>query len=267
MKALIVAREEFDLSELSEGFARFGFEVATAPSATFALSFLERYHPDVTICMDDLDDMSGTELHGIVREDNSLNDIAFVLLVNRNVYEPQLGENDLMLSAESSISKLVRLAQRQVLRLNHNLQFERDPLGLTQEFMPPTLADTKIEDIGTATLTGMEPEALFSWLASENRSGRLAIASGESAGELVVVEGKPSHAEFKNKTHDKRGQEIPNHQAQNGELAAKNLLGLLRQKPAGLSLKFERLEPNDPQLRKVTIRTSLAELVAMKARA
>jgi CheY-like chemotaxis protein len=74
MKALMVMPSML-LSSVPDAFAKAGFKIHLAENATFALTMLERDQPDLIVSSDELGDMSGRDLHEIVRSDPAMNSV------------------------------------------------------------------------------------------------------------------------------------------------------------------------------------------------
>jgi CheY-like chemotaxis protein len=110
MKALMVMPSML-LSSVPDAFAKAGFKIHLAENATFALTMLERDQPDLIVSSDELGDMSGRDLHEIVRSDPAMNSVTFILLDGTPQQKITDSAKDLELSWMTSASEIVKAAK------------------------------------------------------------------------------------------------------------------------------------------------------------
>lgn len=70
-KILLVDSNVFFATRLSDALTREGFEVVTTQNAAYALTMLERFHPNALMCAMDLREMPAQEVARILRADPS----------------------------------------------------------------------------------------------------------------------------------------------------------------------------------------------------
>lgn len=90
-----------------------GFHCRLVSSGLYALTMLERQQPTLVICGSSLDDMQGAELLEIVRSDDHLREVGFILLTERRSdggdgAPASATERDVQLDAASPVDALVR---------------------------------------------------------------------------------------------------------------------------------------------------------------
>lgn len=83
-KVLIVDADARSRGALEEALIEAGYEVAAAPSGSFAVTMLEWERPDVVVSSAHITDMDGYELFGLVRTDPTTIDTPFLLLAGAN---------------------------------------------------------------------------------------------------------------------------------------------------------------------------------------
>ena len=125
MKALVVMDSSLETLELCDELTRVGLYTQHAPSGLYALTMLERERPNLVVCGEDLGDMDGQELLGIVREDTSMNDVAFILLSGDAVEEL---ENNLLLPKGTPIGEVAYRAEL-MLGMDHPTLDETAPVA------------------------------------------------------------------------------------------------------------------------------------------
>ena len=79
-KVLLVDGEGERRRPVAETLGEAGFEVAEAASASVALTTLEWNRPDVVVSREDVPELDGYELCGIIRSDPSTKSLPFLLL-------------------------------------------------------------------------------------------------------------------------------------------------------------------------------------------
>ena len=209
-----------------------GFHCRLVSSGLYALTMLERQQPTLVICGSSLDDMQGAELHDIVRSDEQLREVGFILLSERHgggdAPLASASERDVRLDAASSIDALVRAS----LLLS-------DPVSAPQAF----------GELGDVLLSGSLDVFDFGGLLMLIRAGRkcglLHLLVAENRALFVIVRGRLVHAEAGGKL---------------GEAALAWLWPQLSRDAASL-FAFEGLEPAALTRYPVTITRSLENIL------
>jgi CheY-like chemotaxis protein len=83
-KVLLVDAREESREALGQALREVGYEVAMAPSGSFAVTMLEWECPDLVVSCAKVDDMDGYELFTLVRKDPTTMDTPFLLLAGRD---------------------------------------------------------------------------------------------------------------------------------------------------------------------------------------
>lgn len=83
-KILLVDAREESREALGHAFREVGYEVAVAPSGSFAVTMLEWECPDLVVSCAKVEDMDGYELFTLVRRDPTTMDTPFMLLAGRD---------------------------------------------------------------------------------------------------------------------------------------------------------------------------------------
>ncbi len=81
-KVLLVDGETERSRTMAEALGAAGFDVAEAASASVALTTLEWNRPDVVVSQEDVPELDGYELCGIIRSDPGTNALPFLLLTS-----------------------------------------------------------------------------------------------------------------------------------------------------------------------------------------
>jgi CheY-like chemotaxis protein len=223
MKALMIMPDML-ASTVPDAFAKAGFKVQLSESGVFALTMLERDKPEVIVCADHLGDMSGREMHEIVRSDASLNEVLFILL-DGAAEEKLLDSNkDLELSWMTSAGDIVRNAKDLLslsMNTTHSAQVSSKPaaeklgthlaMGMPDSrSVSPRLNTTRDKSIFQTENT-MKPRAvgasgtleiftLFDLavsLTSNLKVGILHIRIAKEEGSIFFYKGALTHAELK----------------------------------------------------------------------
>lgn len=159
-----------------------GFHCRLVSSGLYALTMLERQQPTLVICGSSLDDMQGAELLEIVRSDDHLREVGFILLSDRlnsgDVAPASATERDVQLDAASPPGALVRAS----LLLS-------DPASASRAF----------GELGNVLLSGSLDVFDFGGLLMLIRAGRkcglLHMMIAENRALFVIVRGRLVHAE------------------------------------------------------------------------
>lgn len=232
MKAMIVSPDPERIKSLESPLRQNDFTVEIAPTAMHAASILERSQPDVIICEAELTDMSGCDLHEIVRGDPSLVTTGFILLVTGKPAAFEMRKHDLVMDPASNPNDVALIAKRLVQEVLNQVHTE---VRASQERAP---------SIG-GSLDDADLLNLVQWLAKSNSTGKLLIHMDGAYGAIYFAQGRPTHAEYNGRI---------------GEEAVIRLFGQASHAVQG-HFSFEKLEPDALDLQTRTIRKSLFQLL------
>ncbi|RIH82672.1 hypothetical protein Mlute_02420 [Meiothermus luteus] len=226
MKALILTSQPTQGASLKESFALSGFEARIEDSALYAMTLLERNHPDVIVSAPTLSDLSGLEFFELVRSDPQLALVPFILL--SDTPPAQTGEFDLVLPTHTPAAEVVRSAYRLILELTRKTHGAEASNAGIQGY----LGDMNLFE-------------LAQWLAKSAKTGRLRLDIGGERATWLFSKGQLVHAEYGEKT---------------GEDAVLHLL-LKAEKVKQGRFQFEPLSEADFFLEPITIRKSTDQLL------
>ncbi|WP_027881814.1 DUF4388 domain-containing protein [Meiothermus rufus] len=230
MKALILTNQPKRGIALKDSFALSGFEVQVEESALYAMTLLERNHPDVIVSTATLSDLSGREFFELVRADPQLALVPFVLL---DEHAPaQAGELDLVLPPSTPVAEVVRQAYKLILELTRKTHTSEPHNPVAQHGIQGRLGDLSLFE-------------LAQWLAKSNKTGRLSVEIEGERASWLFNKGQLIHAEYAGKS---------------GEDAVLHLLLRAENQPKGY-FHFEPLTEADFFLEPVTIRKTTDQLL------
>ncbi|MEY4531023.1 MAG: hypothetical protein RLZZ156_1744 [Deinococcota bacterium] len=232
MKAMIVSADQNRVRSLESPLRINDFEVEIAPTAMHAASILERSQPDVIVSECELSDMTGCDLHEIVRGDPSLVTTGFILLAAEKPAEFEMRKHDLVMNPNSNPNDVALIAKRLVQEVFNQVHSE---VRASQERAP---------SIG-GSLDDADLLNLVQWLAKSNSTGKLLIHMDGAYGGIYFSQGRPTHAEYNGRI---------------GEEAVIRLFGQASHAVQG-HFSFEKLEPDALDLQTRTIRKSLFQLL------
>jgi CheY-like chemotaxis protein len=232
MRALVVTGDTERAAKLKYQLGALGFSVEHAGSAMYATSMLERSQPDVIVSEVELSDMSGMDLHEIVRGDPSLMATGFVLLADTLPDGMELRRHDLLMPPTAHVNDIALICKRLVQEVMQQLHLE-------------TKASAEREPSIGGSLDDADLLNLVQWLAKSNSSGKLSIEMDGARGAIYFLHGRPTHAEY--------GGRI-------GEEAVIRLFGQAGHAVTG-SFSFEKFETDSLELQTKTIRKSLFQLL------
>ncbi len=173
MKALILTSQPTQGASLKESFALSGFEARIEDSALYAMTLLERNHPDVIVSAPTLSDLSGLEFFELVRSDPQLALVPFILL--SDTPPAQTGEFDLVLPTHTPAAEVVRSAYRLILELTRKTHGAEASNAGIQGY----LGDMNIFE-------------LAQWLAKSAKTGRLRLDIGGERATWLFSKGQLS---------------------------------------------------------------------------
>ncbi|MFN3266162.1 MAG: DUF4388 domain-containing protein [Deinococcales bacterium] len=232
MKAMIVSADSSRISGLEAPLRQLGFLIELAPTAMHAASMLERAQPDVVISELELSDMTGCDLHEIVRGDPSLVATGFILLAAQKPSEFEMRKHDLVMNPQSNPQDIALIAKRLVQEVSNQVSHE---VRASQERTP---------SIG-GSLDDADLLNLIQWLAKSNSTGKLTIHMDGALGAIFFVQGRPTHAEY------------------NGRIGEEAVIRLFGQASHAINghFSFEKLDADALDLQTRTIRKSLFQLL------
>ncbi len=232
MKAMIVSSDSVRAKVLMHEMQFEGFQAEIAPSAMYATSILERSQPDVIVADLELSDLSGADLHEIVRGDPALKATAYILLADAKPEGLETNTNDIVLPCSSSSGEISLIAKRLVEEVMRQLHFEISMSSIREPSIGGSLDDADLLN-------------LLQWLAKSVSTGKLRIQLGEQNSFIYFMQGRPIHSE---------------HQGRIGEEAVLRLCTHANDSRNG-RFYFETLEPVSLELQTKTIRKSLFQLL------
>ncbi len=232
MKAMIVSSDTARAKILQLDMQLEGFFTEIAPSAMYATSILERSQPDVIVADNDLPDLTGADLHEIVRGDPALKATAYILLADTTPDGLETKNNDIVMPVNSTPSDISLIAKRLVEEVMRQLHFE------------VTMSSIREPSIG-GSLDEADLLNLMQWFAKANSTGKLRIVLGDQNSVIYFLQGRPIHAE---------------HQGRIGEEAVLRLCNHAGNSSNG-RFYFETLETVSLELQTRTIRKSLFQLL------
>jgi CheY-like chemotaxis protein len=229
---MIVSANLERIGSLETPLRHVDFAVEVAPTAMHAASMLERSQPDVVISECELSDMSGCDLHEIVRGDPSMVTTGFILLAAEKPPEFEMRKHDLVMNPNSNPQDIALIAKRLVQEVLNQVHNE---VRASQERAP---------SIG-GSLDDADLLNLVQWLAKSNSTGKLLIHMDGAYGAIYFVQGRPTHAEY------------------NGRIGEEAVIRLFGQASHAIQghFSFEKLEPDALDLQTRTIRKSLFQLL------
>jgi CheY-like chemotaxis protein len=232
VKAMIVSANTERVKGLEAPLRQVDFAVEVAPTAMHAATMLERAQPDIVISECELSDMTGCDLHEIVRGDPSLVTTGFILLAAEKPAEFEMRKHDLVMNPHSNPQDIALIAKRLVQEVLNQVHIE---VRASQERAP---------SIG-GSLDDADLLNLVQWLAKSNSTGKLAIHMDGALGGIYFVQGRPTHAEY------------------NGRIGEEAVIRLFGQASHAIQghFSFEKLEPDALDLQTRTIRKSLFQLL------
>ncbi|WP_027890927.1 DUF4388 domain-containing protein [Calidithermus chliarophilus] len=229
MKALIVAANLESTRALQQAFIQSGFEIQTETSALYALTLLERNRPDVVVSLAQLSDMSGVEFYELVRSDEALRFVAFILLSPES--PPNVSRIDSVMPPAVIPGEVVRQAYQKVLEVTRQT-YEVSSAAPIREAIQGVLGDISLFD-------------LAQWLARSAKTGRLVVHLDPHHATLYFLKGQLIHAQFGDKS---------------GEDAVLHLMIQAETNRDG-SFGFEPKDASDLFLEPVTIHKSTDQLL------
>lgn len=200
-KVLIVDADPGKLHALKVALTTAGYQAASATSASFALTTLERDRPDLIVSGNRTEDMDGVEFCSIMRSDPATHDIPFLLLSGPTRPTPwavaQAGV-DMLLAGDFVVSAVLD----RISKLLRHVAPQPEP-GMPPPPPPPPLPPrltTPRSEAGTRTFEGsfgvLDLTEVTQAIALGGKTGRLSLKLEAGEGSLLFDSGRVVHAEF-----------------------------------------------------------------------
>ncbi len=225
-KILIVDADPEKLNVLKAALTHAAYQVASATSASFALTTLERDRPDLIVSGNRTEDMDGVELCSIIRSDPAIHDIPFLLLSGPKRPTPwavaQAGV-DMLLAGDFVVSAVLD----RISKLLRNVSLKNPEAGPPVSAPPPARGAASRPEPGGRTFEGsfgvLDLTEVTQAIALGGKTGRLALKLSAGEGALLFDGGRVVHAEFDGRT---------------GEAAFAAMVGTAQHDPEG-SFRFK----------------------------
>lgn len=203
-RVLIVDADPNKLSVLKAALVHAAYHVASATSASFALTTLERDRPDLIVSGNRTEDMDGVEFCSIIRSDPATHDIPFLLLSGPKRPTPwavaQAGV-DMLLAGDFVVSAVLD----RIAKLLRHVEVKNQPATLAPPAalapppLPSKVAPSRAEMV-ERTLEGsfgvLDLAEVTQAIALGGKTGQLSLQLAAGEGTIVFDSGRIVHAEF-----------------------------------------------------------------------
>lgn len=203
-RVLIVDADPNKLSVLKAALVHAAYHVASATSASFALTTLERDRPDLIVSGNRTEDMDGVEFCSIIRSDPATHDIPFLLLSGPKRPTPwavaQAGV-DMLLAGDFVVSAVLD----RIAKLLRHVEVKNQPATLAPPAalapppLPSKVAPSRAEAV-ERTLEGsfgvLDLAEVTQAIALGGKTGQLSLQLAAGEGTIVFDSGRIVHAEF-----------------------------------------------------------------------
>lgn len=203
-RVLIVDADPNKLSVLKAALVHAAYHVASATSASFALTTLERDRPDLIVSGNRTEDMDGVEFCSIIRSDPATHDIPFLLLSGPKRPTPwavaQAGV-DMLLAGDFVVSAVLD----RIAKLLRHVEVKNQPVTLAPPAalapppLPSKVAPSRAE-AAERTLEGsfgvLDLAEVTQAIALGGKTGQLSLQLAAGEGTIVFDSGRIVHAEF-----------------------------------------------------------------------
>ena len=201
-RVLIVDADPSKLQALEAALTTAAYHVASATSASFALTTLERDRPDLIVSGSRTQDLDGVEFCSIVRSDPATHDIPFLLLSGPSRPTPwavaQAGV-DMLLAGDFVVSAVLD----RISKLLRHIAPLAEPVVPPPSPLPPRVTVARAE-AGTRTFEGsfgvLDLTEVTQAIALGGKTGRLSLELEAGEGSLLFDSGRVVHAEFDSRT-------------------------------------------------------------------
>jgi CheY-like chemotaxis protein len=215
-KVLLVDAREQSREALGQALRDAGYEVAMAPSGSFAVTMLEWECPDVVVSCAKVDDMDGYELFTLVRKDPTTMDTPFLLLAGRDrptaLAAAEAGVNMILtgdFAADVVVGRVAELvkesaggeAARPVRRIASVRQRKAvEPLWAALETSGPKPPAAVSAASFQGSLGVMDLAEVTQAISLGGKTGCLVVALSVGEGAMLFEAGRLVHASFLGKT-------------------------------------------------------------------
>jgi CheY-like chemotaxis protein len=203
-RVLIVDADPNKLSVLKAALVHAAYHVASATSASFALTTLERDRPDLIVSGNRTEDMDGVEFCSIIRSDPATHEIPFLLLSGPKRPTPwavaQAGV-DMLLAGDFVVSAVLD----RIAKLLRHVEVKNQPATLAPPAalapppLPSRVAPLRAE-AAERTLEGsfgvLDLAEVTQAIALGGKTGQLSLQLAAGEGTIVFDSGRIVHAEF-----------------------------------------------------------------------
>ncbi len=211
-KVMLVMSPSSGRSRLENALSEVGYALELADEGLFALTELERGQPDVIVCENALEDMSGLEFFEMLKDDAQLADTGFVLMSGFNAQLLGRG-GDMQIPETTGAEDVVNfvaglIAKRSRLQARASAQTSEQVIALEREVErpaePPRLTSRKYTNVKASEFGGtLEHFSLFDLLmllTQTGKTGQLTIRLGPEEARMVLEKGRLYHAEFQDQS-------------------------------------------------------------------
>jgi len=179
VRVLIVMPEQSRATKISHFLSTKGVTSELADGGFYALTMLERIKPDAIIVAQDVDDMSGFDVYDIVRSDEDLDSVRFILLDEAAQIS---GEIDTALTANAPPADILAALER--------------PAPSKPDRFHNRVHSASSSSKVNGTLEVLTLFDLVMSLSQNGRSGRLYLYIGEDEAQVILQAGQVIHASF-----------------------------------------------------------------------
>jgi len=213
-KVLVVDAQAASREALGNALTIAGFEVAMAPSGSFAVTMLEWECPDVIVSCAKVQDMDGYELFTLVRKDPTTMDTPFLLLAGRDrptaLAAAEAGVNmiltgdvalDIVVARVADLLSAARGAEPHPIRRIEPVGRRRaaEPLWSALENAGPRSAAPATTASFQGSLGVMDLAEVTQAIALGGKTGCLVVALAAGEGAMLFEAGRLVHASFAGK--------------------------------------------------------------------
>lgn len=205
-KVLLAAAEAERRAVLAKALLDAGYEVAVAPSGSFALTMLEWERPDVIVSGAGVQDMDGEELFTLVRKDPATMHIPFLLLGGADrpdALDPaNAGADITILGADVTMEEVVARVRDLLRRGAHRRVANGDRVETTggrrslQELWE-TIAASESAETASGSLGPVDATEIVQAIAFGGKTGCLVVSVTAGRGTVLFENGRVAHASFR----------------------------------------------------------------------
>lgn len=216
-KVLLVEPDEGNRAVLARALGDVGYDVATAPNGSSAVSTLEWERPDLVVSPAKVEDMDGYELFMLVRKDATTMDTPFLLLAGRDrplaLAATEAGVTMILTGDLTSerivecVGALLLPAGRDAVRARASIAADEardkkrsEPLWAVLGALGSRTATAHAGAELQGSLEAMELAEVAQAIALGGKTGSLVVSLGEGEGSILFRNGRAIHATFGERT-------------------------------------------------------------------